>query len=148
MPHLDPSWILSLVENLASFSLKNGATKWHLFFSLDHHIACATHPLTLPQLSFFARWSDRMALFSNLELFVMQCPHQNLPINKVCALRCPPSQYMIFPHPNCSPNQESMCGVPPSQYIFFLWGVPPHKVVLDPVRSHPSTHLPPKFGRL
>ena len=29
LPHSAPSWILSLAENLASFSLQDGAMKWY-----------------------------------------------------------------------------------------------------------------------
>ena len=42
LPHSAPSWILSYAENLASFSLQDGATKWH------DYVPATTHPPTHP----------------------------------------------------------------------------------------------------
>ena len=40
LPHSAPSWILSLVENLARFNLQDGATEWH------YSLTGTTHPPT------------------------------------------------------------------------------------------------------
>ena len=36
LPHSAPSWILSYAENLARFSLQDGATEWHDYVRGTH----------------------------------------------------------------------------------------------------------------
>ena len=82
-------------ENLASFSLQDGATEWHYF------LVWTTHP----QLSF----SSQCCAVSPPLIRYVRCPHPN----KVCAVSppqsgmcgVPPFQYMFFsvrcPPPLC-----------------------------------------------
>ena len=37
LPHSAPSWILRYAENLASFSLQDGATEWYYFLAWTNH---------------------------------------------------------------------------------------------------------------
>ena len=47
LPRSAPSWILSYAENLASFSLQDGATEWHDYVRGTHP---PTHPV--PNLTY------------------------------------------------------------------------------------------------
>ena len=98
--HSAPSWILSKVENLASTSLQDGATKWHYYEETTHPPA-ANLFLTDPMATGSLFWSAVSPPIGTL-------------FRKY--VRCPP--------PLLAPCSENMCGVPPSHYTLFLCRVP------------------------
>ena len=100
-------------ENLASFSLQDGATEWHYFL-----VWTTPHPPTHPPT---AKLFLSMLCDVPTPIRYVRCPH----LNKVCAVS-PPSSICFF-----------LCGVPPLCHTWLclrfvaklrIWQVPACKM--------------------
>ena len=81
LPHSAPSWILTLAENLASFSLQDRATEWH------YDLTWTPHPPTA-----------KLFLSKLCGVPIPIVP----PVDKECGVSpCPPLPVLVFPHQNC-----------------------------------------------
>ena len=107
-----------------------------LFSSLDHHIACATHPPTaklfLPHLapSSILSWAEKLTSFSlqdgatEWHYFLTWTIH---PPTHSWAFCCAVSRLPVFvlSHPNYSPNKKSVCS-----FTFFCALFPHPNIIL------------------
>ena len=140
LPHSAPSWILSNAENLASFSLQDGATKWYYFLSETGRPPGhpATRPPGHPTTSmFYQKERSVPTYFVCPHLLCLSPPIMSALTNYVC------------PHPLClSPPvmsvptycvcPQQLCLSPPIMSVSTYYVCPYLLCLSPPIMSVPT----------